>query len=93
MANPDRFRWLVSGRVQGVGFRWHVARAAQSLGVTGWVANLPDGRVEVVAQGEPTALAGLELAIKKGPKTAIVESVEKSQLSGDVSIPNTFEIR
>jgi acylphosphatase len=55
--------------------------------------NLSDGRVEVVAAGPAEALASLEAAMRKGPRAALVESVEKSHLSGDVPIPNTFEIR
>jgi acylphosphatase len=89
----ERVRWIVGGRVQGVGFRWYVARAAQPLPVSGWVMNLSDGRVEVVAAGPAEALANLEAAMRKGPRAALVESVEKSHLSGDVPIPNTFEIR
>ncbi|MCA1822935.1 MAG: acylphosphatase [Mycobacteriales bacterium] len=49
----------VSGRVQGVGFRWEVRRTAEALGLRGWAANLDDGRVEVVAEGPRAACAGL----------------------------------
>ncbi len=47
-----RKHFLFSGRVQGVGFRWNAVRLARPLGLTGWVRNLPDGRVELEAQGE-----------------------------------------
>ena len=66
-------RYLVSGRVQGVGFRWFVQEAATRAGVTGWVRNLADGRVEALAEGEPAAIALLESALRKGPRHARVD--------------------
>lgn len=69
-------RVLIQGRVQGVGFRYFVAREAQALGMTGWVRNLPDGRVEAVVAGEDTALDVLEGRIWQGPPLARVISVE-----------------
>lgn len=71
-----RRHYLVSGRVQGVGYRAFVVRAALSAGVSGWVRNLEDGRVELEAQGEPEALAGLERTIAAGPAHAEVLDVE-----------------
>jgi acylphosphatase len=68
-------RFLVSGRVQGVGFRAFVADAARVAGVSGWVRNLRDGRVEVFAEGEAAALAGLEAACARGPLLARVDAV------------------
>lgn len=66
---------LVSGRVQGVFFRDHTRRWALSLGLTGWVRNLWDGRVEVVAEGEKERLEGLIARLKEGPPLARVENV------------------
>ena len=66
-------RFWVSGRVQGVGFRWYVRRAAQELGLAGRVRNLPDGRVEVVAVGEPEALNAFRARLREGPPGAGVE--------------------
>ena len=86
-------RWTVSGRVQGVGFRWYVARQAQELDVSGWVRNLPNGQVEVVASGLPESLARLEEALKKGPRLAHVERVEKSDVQHQVIDAKSFEIR
>jgi acylphosphatase len=86
-------RWLVSGRVQGVGFRWFVALHAQEGQLAGWVRNLPDGRVEVVARGEQEALAALEAVLRSGPRSARVEHVEKQDISHDIIGHNTFEIR
>lgn len=67
----------VTGRVQGVGFRWWVQRQAQALGLVGWVMNGDDDRsVELVAEGEDEALADLERRLHDGPTAARVEAVE-----------------
>jgi acylphosphatase len=68
-------RLLVSGRVQGVGFRAFVAEAAREAGLSGWVRNLGDGRVEVFAEGEAMALAALAAACARGPFLARVDHV------------------
>lgn len=86
-------RFLVAGAVQGVGFRYFVARRAAALGITGYAANLPDGRVEVVARGTPDALADLESALRQGPARARVASVEKSEISDEAMRLTHFEIR
>ena len=67
---------FVSGRVQGVGFRYSAVRAAQSCNVHGWVRNTMDGRVEVFAQGAPDGISRMVAWLKKGPPTAMVESFE-----------------
>jgi acylphosphatase len=85
-------RWLISGRVQGVGFRWFVARHAHAQGLAGWTRNLPDGRVEVVASGDPEALRTLEARLRSGPPSAIVEHVEKLEISHEAVGHKTFEI-
>ena len=69
----------VSGRVQGVGFRWFVMQEAEAAGVTGWVRNLADGRVEVWVEGEAEAVAALEQAVARGPRHASVTHVERRQ--------------
>ncbi|MGC8634046.1 MAG: acylphosphatase [Candidatus Limnocylindrales bacterium] len=66
----------VRGYVQGVGFRWYASREAASLGVTGWVANRPDGSVAVVAEGDPSAIDSLIAALREGPPGASVASVD-----------------
>jgi acylphosphatase len=68
-------RFLVSGRVQGVGFRFFVDEAARREGVSGWVANLPDGRVEVLAEGDDEAVTRLEHKIRRGPPSSRVGHV------------------
>ena len=69
-------RFLVSGRVTGVGFRYFTQDVARREGVTGIVRNLPDGRVEVIAEGEVESLTRLEAALRRGPSRARVEHLE-----------------
>lgn len=69
-------RFLISGRVQGVGFRYYAEEVAAREGVTGWVRNLPDGRVEAYVEGEAEAVTRVERALRQGPRSARVESVE-----------------
>jgi len=71
-----RRRLLVHGRVQGVGFRWFVRRAAQSRSLAGWAANRPDGTVEVVLEGEPETVYSVDRLVREGPRGAQVERVE-----------------
>lgn len=71
-----RFHAFISGRVQGVAFRFFAQHVANMLGVTGWVRNLYDGRVEVVAEGEKEVLEQFLAELKKGPRLARVEEVE-----------------
>lgn len=68
-------RFLVSGRVQRVGFRYFVQEAAAAEGVSGWVRNLPDGQVEVHAEGDASAVERLERKIRRGPPLARVDDV------------------
>jgi acylphosphatase len=68
-------RFLVRGRVQGVGFRFFVEEAARREGVGGWVSNLPDGRVEVLAEGDEEAVGRVEQKIRRGPSSARVDEV------------------
>jgi acylphosphatase len=69
------------GRVQGVGFRWFVRQEARELGLAGRVRNLPDGSVEVVAMGEPSALACLRDRLREGPPGARVQRIEEQELA------------
>ena len=72
----ERLEATIRGRVQGVGFRYFVVRRAMELGLVGWVANIPDGRVRSVAEGPPDALDAFEAALNDGPVGAIVEAVD-----------------
>ena len=75
-----RVKLLVSGRVQGVYFRYFTQNKAKELGVLGSVKNLDDGRVEIIAEAEPAALNDFIRWCHKGPVTARVDSVEISEL-------------
>jgi acylphosphatase len=71
-----RLEVTVAGRVQGVGFRWFVARKARLLGLAGWVRNLPDGSVRVVAEGSRDAAETLLAWVSRGPDRARVDRCE-----------------
>ena len=88
-----QFKWLVSGRVQGVGFRWFVLRRAEELGVTGWARNLPDGTVEVVGVGDSEVLVRFEESLNSGPRFASVDNVEKFVYPHEVDALKSFDIR
>ena len=85
-------RFLVRGRVQGVGFRWFVEREAHILQIAGWVRNNPDSTVEVLAHGTREQLAGLHSRLREGPRAARVDDVEVSDTD---PIPGlaSFQIR
>ena len=70
------FHAFISGRVQGVCFRIYTQQQAHILGLTGWVKNLPDGRVEIMASGEAEQLKTLQDWLQKGPEMAKVLNVE-----------------
>ena len=69
-------RYVLSGRVQGVGFRYFAKEAAEIEGLSGWVANRPDGSVEVMAEGEASALRRFEARLRRGPAHAQVETFQ-----------------
>jgi acylphosphatase len=84
-------RFVVRGRVQGVGFRWFVEREAHILGIAGWVRNNHDGSVEVLAQGTRDQLSGLRSRLQQGPRAARVDQVEESD-ARPVAGLNSFRI-
>ena len=87
----ERWRWVIEGRVQGVGFRSSCSRRAIELGLKGWVRNLNDGSVEVQVEGAPLAISELRAWCEKGPPGARVLNVKPSQLP--VTGNDWFEIR
>lgn len=84
-------RFVVRGRVQGVGFRWFVEREAHMLGIAGWVRNNHDGSVEVLAQGTRDQLAGLHSRLREGPRAARVDEVEVAETQPTAGI-SSFRI-
>ena len=68
-------RFVISGRVQGVGFRYFARDVALREGVTGWVRNLPDGTVEARVEGEREAVTRVERAYRSGPRGARIDEV------------------
>ena len=76
--NRETRRYVVSGRVQGVGFRWFVEREAATLEITGWVRNRDDGSVEVMATGTSEKLSALHRRLREGPRAARVDEVAVS---------------
>jgi acylphosphatase len=74
-------RAIVTGRVQGVGYRFFAERAARECDVRGWVRNLPDGSVETVAEGEEEAIARYFDRLRQGPRGARVVGVAEEDLS------------
>jgi acylphosphatase len=88
---PTR-RYLVSGSVQGVGFRLFTQHAAQKLRVVGYVRNRFDGRVEVLATGTPDQLAGLRSILEKGPRFSSVSEVREEPAEPDPEYNNGFVI-
>jgi acylphosphatase len=75
------YRYVVQGRVQGVGYRYFVLRQAEALGVAGYARNRPDGTVEVVAEAADEVLADFEERLRAGPSFAQVENLERSAIA------------
>lgn len=77
-------RAVVTGRVQGVGYRFFAERIARELGIAGWVRNLPDGSVEALLEGEEDALARFLERLRRGPLASRVDSlvVEERPVQG-----------
>ena len=85
-------RYVLTGRVQGVGFRWFTHDAAAREGLHGWVRNLADGSVEVVAEGDVESIDRLEAALRRGPAGARVAQVDVEEHAPAGRITG-FEIR
>jgi len=79
---PERLEAFVRGRVQGVGYRFFVLREAAHLGLTGWVANEPDGSVRCVAEGSRDELEGFLATLHEGPWGAEVKRIDATWMPG-----------
>jgi acylphosphatase len=84
--------YLVTGIVQGVGYRYFAQTVAAQLGITGYAKNLSDGRVEIYAIGKPEALESFSKSLERGPKFAEVTKVEAQVRSVDQRYAGSFEI-
>jgi len=78
-----RLHILVSGRVQGVGYRYFTKEKASKAGICGWVKNLPDGRVEAEVQGEENLLLDFLAVLRKGPPLGIVKDIVRYEIPVD----------
>jgi len=83
----NRLQARVTGRVQGVGFRYYVLGEAARIGLTGWVRNRRDGSVEVIAEGEQEQLERLVQALKRGCSSSLVEDVKTDWLESTGEFP------
>jgi acylphosphatase len=88
-----RKHWFVSGQVQGVSFRAFTYEAAADLKLKGWVRNLTDGRVEIVAEGSEKAIDQLLEKVKKGPPASRVDAVKEGKVDEKEKLADHFEIR
>lgn len=88
-------RYIVRGRVQGVGFRWFVEREAAALGLVGWVRNNEDSSVELVAAGDTEQLELLKMRLQQGPRASRVDHVDELEPGPEEVIGNlkSFQIR
>lgn len=97
MTHSVRMRFRVTGRVQGVGFRWWAQAQAQALGLSGFVRNEPDGAVSGCAEGDAEAMAAFRDRLAEGPSSARVADVgwdlDAGGQGGAQSLPFPFEIR
>jgi len=86
-------RFRITGRVQGVSFRFHTSQQAERLGIVGYAANLEDGSVEVLARGSEQALELLHAWLRHGPRLARVDDLIELEVDEAAGIAGGFEIR
>jgi len=92
MANQKAIRAKITGRVQGVGYRYTTVQMANELGLAGWVRNSPDGSVETRAQGDERVLDQFVTFLEHGPRSARVRSVDVFPVEPDPSL-HRFTVR
>ena len=88
-----RRHYVVSGRVQGVGFRQFTAEKARALKISGWVKNLPDGSVEAEAEGSEDQLQAFGKILHTGPALSRVDQVQIMEVEAGGDLPPHFEVR
>ena len=93
MDDPVRLEAVVRGRVQGVGFRYHVVREARRLGLAGWVANERDGSVRTIAEGSSSALDRLEALLRSGPPGSVIQGVSVPVYCVAKTVADCFRFR
>lgn len=81
---------LITGRVQGIGFRYHMLRVARELGITGWVRNCRDGSVEAMVAGAPDAVEKIIAWARRGPEHALVAGIEINPGNGSYAAFDTL---
>lgn len=86
-------RWVVEGRVQGVGYRWFALNHAQALGVRGWVKNRDDGAVEVVGLATTPTAGEFEALLAKGPPGARVTRITKEHVPHEFVESKSFHVK
>jgi len=91
--NSDSKHLIISGRVQGVGFRYFTYKTAKELGIKGWVKNLRDGTVETVFTGRPEDVKKMKEKLKVGPPSSRVQNIEEMELVENTNRFNDFTIR
>jgi len=92
MTDQTAIAATITGRVQGVGYRYSVMGMAGRLGLTGWVRNAPDGSVETRAQGRGSMLDEFVVFLNQGPRSARVDSVSVRSVTPDESL-TSFTVR
>ena len=90
--NIKTYKVLLSGRVQGVGFRYFTESVAEKYSVKGYVGNTPAGKVEIVCQGEEEEVSSFIDEVSKGPAFSVITDIITEELK-DKKVYNTFEIR
>ena len=88
----SRAHVIVSGMVQGVGFRYYALREAERAGVSGWVRNRRDGTVEIEAQGEEEALEAFLAAVRRGPAFSVIRRMEVAPIP-ELECAGDFDVR
>lgn len=84
---------IVTGRVQGVGFRYFTVRCANDLGISGWVRNLPDGSVETAIQGQGEKIEEMIGLLKQGPGAANVSGLKTEEIESESEELSGFAVR